>query len=112
MNILRKIKLYRLGIIVDDLCLRVIKFIDKNILNLTEFKDPDYPEYIFYMKGGKNMFQYDIKSHYLYVRHDGLWDVFSRKFNVEYVEIQQIFKYLIEENYKIKVKTVDRKIWF
>ena len=107
MNIIRKYKLHRLGIIVDDLCLRVIKFIESNVLNLTEVNDPHYPNHIFYMKDDKCYLQYNIKNQYLYVRYDGIWDVFYNQFNLEDSEIEQIMKDVFEEHYKLKVETTD-----
>ena len=102
MNIIRKYKLYQLGIIVDNDCLNIIKFIEDNVLNLTEFNDPDF---VFYMKGDINMFQYDIKNQYLHVRHEGLWSIFHNQFNLESSEIEQIMKDIVEDHYKLKVET-------
>ena len=105
MNIIRKYKLYRLGIIVDNDCLNIIKFIEDNILNLEKFLDPDYPSFIFYMKDGKCYLEYDTKNQYLYIRYEGIWDVFYKQFKLGDTEIQQIMKDIVEDHYKLKVKT-------
>lgn len=107
MNIVRKYKLYQLGIPVDDNCLRIIKFIDKNLLNLTEFKEP---ECVFYKKGDINMFLYSLESHSLSISDDLLF-VFFAQFNLEYNEINQILKDVFEEHYKWKVKNVNNMWW-
>ena len=110
MNIIRKYKLYRLGIPIDNDCLKIIKFIESNVLNLTEFKDPVYPDFVFYMKGDINMLQYNIKYKEVHVRYEGLCSVFSKQFNLEDTEIQQIIKDIVEEHYKLKVETVYKEL--
>ena len=106
MNIIRKYKLHRLGIIVDNDCLNIIKFIEDNVLNLIQFNYPDYPEYIFYMKDDKNYLQYNIRNQELYVRYKWIWDVFYKQFKLGDTEIQQIMKDIVEDHYKLKVETV------
>ena len=105
MNIVRKYKLRNLGAEIDNESIGMIKFIDENILNLEKFLDPEYPDYTFYMKEGKCILEYNTKNQYLYIRYEGIWDVFYKQFNLKYSEIQQIMKYRVEEHYKLKVKT-------
>ena len=112
MNLIRKIKLKNLGVEPDEKTLDMIKFIESNVLNLVEFKDPEYHYYVFYMKGDVNMFQYNKKNQYLYVRYEGLWSVFSKQFNLKYYEIQQIMKDIVEDHYKWKVITTDYVNYF
>ena len=108
MNIIRKYKLHRLGIPVDKDCLRIIKFIEDNILNLekVEMKDK-YPDSIFYFND-KYECILELEKLELYVIYEGIWDVFHKQFNLGDVEIQQIMKYLVEKdyNYNVKVKTI------
>ena len=64
--------------------------------------DRHYPNYIFYHKDGKILFQQEFKNKYFYVRHDLIWLVFEQKYNLKYTQIQALIKNILETHLKLE----------
>ncbi len=106
MNIIRKYKISKLinkpltG--VDN---EIIELIQSWLKDLIPFQMDEYPDSIFYMKkDGRYVLELNTKNKYLYVRWNDFWCVLSNKFSLNYQDIQNIIKFLIEETFKQEVE--------
>src|SRR6478735_7507438 len=101
-NIFRKIKLNDLGFYeCNDIEKELLNFIKDNFLNLKQVILRDYPNYIFYFKDDKCIFQHTFKSNNFYVRYSFIWKVFEIKFNYNYHEISNLIKDIMKYAYKL-----------
>ena len=62
-----------------------------------------YPNSVFYFQGETFLLEIEKTSEKLYawVNYDKIWNPISSKFNLSYLEIQQILKVTIEEHFKL-----------
>ena len=81
------------------------KWLTNNYGDLEEYETDKYPDYIFYIKGGKMMLQYNQKNGYCYINLREIWSFLKLMFSMEYDEIQKVTKEWVEEHYKLKVRT-------
>jgi len=87
---------------LDKLC---IKWLNDNFNHMEPFIIKAYPDYIFHMKDGKCILQYNKKSGYVYVSYGEIWKFFESYFSMEYEQIKDITKIWVEEHYKMGVTT-------
>lgn len=64
-----------------------------------------WPSSIFFFKGEKWMFEYDIISGYLYCRYREVWEYLSSSNNTKYGDTQLFIKNVVEEHFKGKEVT-------
>ena len=88
-----------------------IKWLDENYCPMVQFEMEKYPDYIFYMKDGNCILQYNKKNGVVYVNYDGIWSFFESFFSMEYNQIQDITKIWVEEQFKKEVTTTRRHIF-
>ena len=74
-----------------------LKFINENV-----YKDHGQ-EFIFYNKNNEWIFYQDVKSRYFGCNYSLYWSFFENEFNLEFKEIRDLTKYLVEETLKVKV---------
>src|SRR6478735_812592 len=67
---------------------KLINFIYNNMLNLKQVKLKEYPDYIFYFKDDKCIFEHDLNSYWISFNDDLIWYIFEIKFNLNYEEIR------------------------
>ena len=89
---------------IKKLC---IKWLNENYGDLKPFETEKYSNYIFYMKNGQVIFEYNKKNGYVYVNYDEIWSFFEKFFGMEYQQIQDITKEWVEEHYKLRVTTTE-----
>jgi len=89
----------------DKLKHKIIKYLNYEFSNLEQFEPEVYPDYIFFMKDGKVIFDYNRKNGYVYISYDKIWSFLENFFGLEYKEIQDLTKEWMEEHYKLRVKT-------
>ena len=82
-----------------------IKWLNENYSLMEPFETEKHPDYIFYMKDGKCILQYNKKSRYVYVNYNEIWSFFESFFSMEYEQIQGVTKVWVEEQYKMGVTT-------
>jgi len=82
-----------------------INWLNKNYGDLEKIETDKYPNFIFYRKGDKIIFYYNLKSGYVYVNYDEIWSFFESYFGMEYEQIQDLTKAWVEEHYKLGVTT-------
>lgn len=65
----------------------------------------NYPNSIFYFKGDKFCLEYNEKNGYVWVRHDGFWEVFRNDYGLDCHEIRYFMKVMLEDHFKWKKVT-------
>ncbi len=105
MNLIRSIKINKLGIKISEKKMKIINFVNSMLSDLIPFKDDDYPMSIFYFKGDKWILELDNKNYILWVRYDIFWSVLEEKYKIKYSDVQTLLKYMIEQTFKEKVLT-------
>ena len=89
----------------DNLKNKIIKYLNSEYPELEQFETEKYPGYIFFMKDGKVIFDYNKKNGYVYISYDKIWSFMESFFGLEYEEIQILTKEWVEEHYKLRVTT-------
>jgi hypothetical protein len=69
----------------------------------------EYPDYIFHMKDGKCILQYNKKNGYVYVSYKEIWKFFENMFSMSNQQIKDITKIWVEEQYKVGITTESKK---
>ena len=85
-----------------------INWLNKNYGDLEEFETDKYPDFIFYRKGDKIIFDYNIRSETVHVSYDEIWSFFESYFGMEYEQIQDLTKVWVEERYNLRVTTTSK----
>ena len=85
-------------------------FIIKNYLNkeysgLVRYETDGWKDYIFFMKDGKVIYEYNKKNGVVYPSYDKIWSFLESYFGLEYEEIQSLTKEWVEEQFKLDVTT-------
>ncbi len=87
---------------IEKLC---IKWLNDNYNHMEPFIMKEYPDYIFHMKDGKCILQYNKKNGYVYVSYKEIWKFFENMFSMSNQQIKDITKIWVEEHYKVGVAT-------
>ena len=85
---------------LEKLC---IKWLNDNYGDLERYETEKYSDYIFHMKDGNCILEYNKKSGYVYVSYREIWSFFERMFGMNYQQIQDLTKVWVEEHYKKEV---------
>jgi hypothetical protein len=67
--------------------------------------DNSYPDSIFYMDNDSVYMEQDLKTNDFYIRYYGFWRVFETKFDLNYYEISELLRGLLEHHLKCEVNT-------
>ena len=89
----------------DNLKNKIIKYLNSEYPELEQFETEKYPDYIFFMKDGELIFDYNKKNEYIYISYNKIWSFLKSFFGLEYEEIQDLTKEWVEEHYKLEVTT-------
>jgi hypothetical protein len=95
---------------MDKLKKLCIKWLNKNFNPMEPFYIEEYPDYIFHMKDGRCILQYEKKSGCIYVNYQEIWKFFESYFSMDNQQIKDITKIWVEEHYKMGVTTTSREI--
>jgi len=82
-----------------------INWLNKNYGDLEEFETTKYPDFIFYRKGDKIIFDYNKKNGEVYVDYTEIWSFFESYFGMNHQKIQALTKAWVEERYNLRVTT-------
>ena len=82
-----------------------INWLNNNYGDLSPFESEKYPNYIFYMREGKVIFDYIKENGEVYIDYTEIWSFFESFFDMNYEQIQGITKAWVEEHYKLRVTT-------
>ena len=81
------------------------KWLTGNYGDLEMCETNKYPDYIFYMKDDKVIFEYNRKNGYCGISYKEIWSFLERVFQLERKEIEGITKEWVEEHYKLGATT-------
>jgi len=87
---------------LENLC---IKWLNENFNPMEPFIMEEYPDYIFHMKDGKCILQYNKKNGQVFVSYREIWKFFESYFSMSDRQIKDITKIWVEEHYKMGVTT-------
>jgi len=87
---------------LEKLC---IKWLNENYSPMERFEPEKYPNYIFHMKDGKCILQYNKKSGNVYVNYNEIWSFFESFFGMKHQQIQDLTKIWVEEQYNLRSTT-------
>ena len=87
---------------LEKLC---IKWLNENFNPMEPFIMKEYPDYVFHMKDGKCILQYNKKNGYVYVSYREIWKFFESYFSMDNQQIKDITKIWVEEHYKVGATT-------
>ena len=89
----------------DKLKHKIINHLNKEYSGLVRYETDRWPEYIFFMKDGEFIFDYNKEDEYIYISYNKIWSFLKSFFGLEYKEIQDLTKEWVEEHYKLDVTT-------
>ncbi len=87
---------------LEKLC---VKWLNDNYGDLERYETEKYPDYVFHMKDGNCILEYNKKNDYVYVNYCEIWSFFESYFGMSYQQIQDLTKVWVEEHYKKEVAT-------
>ena len=90
---------------LENLCIR---WLNENFNPMEPFIMKEYPDYIFHMKDGKCILQYNKKNGYVYVSYREIWKFFESYFSMSNQQIKDITKIWVEEHYKMGVTSISK----
>ena len=90
----------------------VLKYLNTIYGDLTPFETDKHPNFIFFMKDGEVIFDYNKKNGKVYISYDRIWSFLESFFGLKYEEIQDLTKEWVEEHYKLSVTTTFRGEYF
>ena len=94
----------------------VFKYLNTDYGNLVEYKTDKYPHHIFYMKGNKIVFDYNVRRKMVFISPE-LYRLLESFFNFDFNEIQSLFtsfvriKYNKESLYLVDDSIISRLRW-
>ena len=94
---------------LENLCIR---WLNENFNPMEPFIMKEYPDYIFHMKDGKCILQYNKKNGYVYVSYREIWKFFESYFSMSDQQIKDITKIWVEEHYKVGVTTTHPSFYY
>ena len=80
----------------------------KSLLNGLKIEIHDYkPDSVFYKKDGRYFFELyqDSEERYFYCYYNLVWYIFENKYKLNYFEIQEFIKSMVEQHLKLGVIT-------
>lgn len=87
----------------DKLKHKIIDYLNKEYSGLVRYETDKLPNYIFFMKDGKLIFDYNKENGEAYISYKHIWSFLSSFFGLEYEEIQELTKEWVEELFKMGV---------
>jgi hypothetical protein len=84
----------------------IIKYLNSEYGDLEPYETDEHPNYIFFMKNGKVIFDYNKKNGMVHISYNKIWSVLESFFGLGFWEIRAIIKNWVEEHYKLDVETI------
>jgi hypothetical protein len=88
----------------------VFTYLNKYYGDLEPYETDEFPDYIFYMKDRKVIFEYNKKNGVVFISYDHIWSFLQPFFGLKDEEIQVITKEWVEEHYNLRVTTIRIRI--
>lgn len=89
----------------DKLKHTIIQYLNSEYGDLEQFEMGIYPNYIFFMKDGKVISDYNKENGITGISFEQIWSFLGNFFGLEYEEIQDLTKEWVEGHFKLKVTT-------
>ena len=80
----------------------ILHFLNKGYGDLTEYRDDEYPDSIFYIRGKKVYMEQNLEYGMLWVDYDTIWADLENWFSLEYDGIQSVITKWVNQTYNIK----------
>jgi hypothetical protein len=81
-----------------------LNWLNKKYGDLEQFDSSrQYPDYLFYRKDNKIIFDYNKKNGVVYINYGEIWSFFESVFGMNYQQIQDLTKAWVEERYKLEI---------
>ena len=84
-----------------------LRFLNSEYGDLKPYKTDEYPNFIFFMKDGEVIFDYNKKNGDVYISYGHIWSFLNSFFGLKYTEIQDLTKEWVEEHYKLRVRRTE-----
>jgi hypothetical protein len=65
---------------------------------IDDMKVKEQTDSVIWEKNGEIFFEQDLEIMYLRVNYDTIWKIFDKVFSIEYIDIQQFIKDMVEEH--------------
>ena len=82
-----------------------IKWLNDNYGDLERYETDEDPDYLFFVKDGQVIIDYNKKTGNTYISYDEIWSFFKSFFWLNHQQIQDITKLWVEERYNLMVTT-------
>ena len=89
----------------DNLKHKIIKYLNSEFSDLEQFETEKHPDYIFFMKDGEVVFDYNKENGLVYISYDKIWSFLESFFGLEYEKIRHLIKEWVEGHYNLRVTT-------
>ena len=89
----------------DKLKHKIINYLNKEYSGLIRYETDRWKDYIFFMKDGKTIYEYNKKNGKVYISYEHIWSFLSSFFGLKYTEIQDLTKEWVEKQFKLSVTT-------
>lgn len=86
----------------------VIKWLNSEYGNLESFETKEHPGYIFFIKDGQVIFDYNKKNGEVTISYNKIWSFLENFFGWGHFQIQRFTKEWVVEHYKLRVTRVQR----
>ena len=87
-----------------------VRWLNHEYGDLEPYETDNYPNYIFFMKDGKIIFDYDKKNGKVFVDNNEIWRVLDSYLKIESKQIQVLVKLWVEEYYGLNVTSVGKSL--
>ena len=87
----------------EEIC---IKWLNKNFNYMEPFIAKGYDGYVFHMKNGKCILQYNKINGYLHISYGEIWSFLESMFGMSFKEIRELTKIWAEQYYVAKVNPI------
>jgi len=83
-----------------------LNYLNKEYSGLVRYETDGYPNFIFFMKDGKFIFDYNTKHNSVHISYVHIWSFLSSIFGLNFKEIQDLTKQWVEEQFKLDMTTI------
>jgi hypothetical protein len=90
----------------------IIKWLNSEYGDLTPIETEKHPNYIFFIKDGEVVFDYNKKIGYVTISYDKIWSILESFLELEYDEIQDLTKEWVVEHFKLRVRRICNSLGF
>ena len=99
MNLIRAYKLQQLGIKINPLHKEIIDYVNSKFDNLKRVNLYTGLTSYYFDKNNEYVFEFTYRDD-LFIRYEGLWIVLEKHFAMNFLEINNFFKFIVETKFK------------